>query len=459
MKPRLFLLLVLGPILVLAPWSSIGAGGARGTGGEPPLAGPSRLQLRRNHIVRAVERVKDAVVNIHSERTIHGPPSDWTNVQSQPSRINGMGTGIIIDPRGYIVTNHHVVEDVSVIRIRLSDGTTTSAAVIARDRESDLALLKINVGRPLATMPLGTAKDLMLGEDVIAIGNAFGYEHTVSKGIVSAIKRDVRLNKEISYRALIQTDAAINPGNSGGPLININGELVGVNVAIRAGAQGIGFAIPVDAMIESVARMLRQHRLQSAADGMEVQDRLVRTGDGLERQVVLTSIVDSGPAEKAGLEPGDVLLSVAGTPIRCSFDVQRVLLGKRPGEALAVVFERNGKRLSTRIVLGKSNRSAIELVWQRLGIRVAPVPRGEVIQVNQQLNGGVQIVGVRPQSPAARAGLHRGDVLVGLHRWETLSLSDIAYVLGHPDLATFTPLEFYIIRDGQVRRGWFQGID
>src|SRR5262249_29825556 len=155
-------------------------------------------------------------------------------------------TGILIDPRGYIVTNQHVVDEVSLIRVRLNDGTTHSARVVAREFEADLALLKVDVGRSLPIMPLGTANDLMVGETVIAIGNAYGYEHTVSVGVVSAIKRDVTLNKEVSYKSLIQTDASINPGNSGGPLLNVNGELVGVNVAIRAGAQGIGFAIPVD---------------------------------------------------------------------------------------------------------------------------------------------------------------------------------------------------------------------
>src|SRR4029077_8652466 len=121
------------------------------------------------------------------------------------NRVNGMGTGIIIDPRGYIVTNQHVVEDVNLIRIRLSDGTTQNTTVIARSQEADLALLKIDVRQPLPTMPLGTASDLMVGETVVAIGNAYGYEHTVSVGVVSAIKRDVTLNKEVSYKSLIQT--------------------------------------------------------------------------------------------------------------------------------------------------------------------------------------------------------------------------------------------------------------
>jgi len=192
---------------------------------------------RRTAVVDVVERARGAVVNIHSERTVRGPATEelFAHTPSQ-NRVNGMGTGIIVDPRGYIVTNYHVVEDVSVIRVRLSDGTTHSARVLTRDQETDLALLKVDLGRPLPTMPLGTSSDLMVGETVIAIGNAYGYEHTVTVGVVSAVKRDVTLNKEISYKQLIQTDASINPGNSGGPLLNINGELVGVNVAIRAGA-------------------------------------------------------------------------------------------------------------------------------------------------------------------------------------------------------------------------------
>ena len=190
---------------------------------------------RQTPVVDVVRRVRDAVVNIHSERTVRaaGAEEMFSNTSTQ-SRVNGMGTGILIDPRGYIVTNQHVVEDVALIRIRLADGTTANARVVARDSECDLALLKIDVDRPLPSLPLGTTRDLMVGETVVAIGNAYGYEHTVTVGVVSAVSRDVSLNKEVSYKALIQTDASINPGNSGGPLFNVHGELIGVNVAIRA---------------------------------------------------------------------------------------------------------------------------------------------------------------------------------------------------------------------------------
>src|SRR5439155_21881661 len=160
---------------------------------------------RRTAVVEVVERVRGAVVNIHSERSVRGPTTEELFAHAPPqNRVNGMGTGIIIDPRGYIITNQHVVDDVSVIRVHLSDGSTHSARVLIRDHDSDLALVKIDVGRPLPTMPLGTSSDVLVGETVIAIGNAYGYEHSVTVGIVSAIKRDVTLNKEISYKSLIQ---------------------------------------------------------------------------------------------------------------------------------------------------------------------------------------------------------------------------------------------------------------
>jgi serine protease Do len=240
--------------------------------------------LRQTPVVDVVRRVRDAVVNIHSERTAQGPLTDELfGTSPSQSRVNGMGTGIVIDPRGYLLTNYHVVEDVSVLRVRLGDGSTFSAHVLQRDPQADLALLKIEPHRPLATVPLGTSSDVQVGETVIAIGNAYGYEHTVTVGVVSAINRDVTLNKDVSYKALIQTDASINPGNSGGPLLNLNGELIGLNVAIRAGAQGIGFAIPVDTMIRVAARMLQGR--SGANLGLLVRDDLLKRGEDRETRI------------------------------------------------------------------------------------------------------------------------------------------------------------------------------
>lgn len=423
---------------------------------------------RRTPVVELVERVKNAVVNIHSERTVLGNVSEelFAMTPSQ-NRVNGMGTGIIIDPRGYIVTNQHVVEDVNLLRVRLADGSAHTARVIAREVETDLALLKIDTSRPLTAMPLGTATDLMVGETVVAIGNAYGYEHSVTVGVVSAIKRDVTLNKEVSYKSLIQTDASINPGNSGGPLINVNGELVGVNVAIRAGAQGIGFAIPVDTMIRVGADMLSVRKRNGVWHGLVVRDEL---GDGAEiakgsspaRRLVIERLEVNGPAARSGLQRGDVVVQVGDYPVTSSLDLERALLDVQAGDRVAMVVRRGAAEQRAELVLQateKASPAPVDLVWKKLGLRLSPVAAELVSRTNPQLHGGLAVSEVRAESPAGKAGIQRGDILVGLHQWEMLTLDNVVFVLSHAELATFNPLRFYIVRSNQVHRGWLQHVD
>src|SRR5436305_6806503 len=209
-----------------------------------------------------------------------------------------MGTGIVLDAGGYVVATYHVVADVQSLRVHVADGTKCPARVLAADKESDLAVIKIDPPRPLPTVPLGTASDLMLAERVIAIGNAYGYEHSVTVGNVSALKRDVTLNKDVSYKSLIQTQTPINPGNSGGPLFNKLGEVVGVNVAIRAGAQNIAFAIPVDTMIAKAAEMLSVRRRFGLRHGLVVADQCARDADDapLRRWVAVQRVEPGSPA-------------------------------------------------------------------------------------------------------------------------------------------------------------------
>jgi serine protease Do len=418
---------------------------------------------RRTPIVEAVDRVRPAIVNIHSERTVKGPASEELFSLSSQNRVNGMGTGIIIDPRGYIVTNQHVVEDVNVIRVHLSDGSAHIARVLARDHEADLALLKIDSSRPLQTVPLGTASDLMVGETVIAIGNAYGYVHTVTTGIVSAVKRDVTLNKEVSYKSLIQTDAAINPGNSGGPLLNVNGELVGVNVAIRAGAQGIGFAIPVDSMIRATADMLSIRKRNGTWHGLTVRDCVDVNANPLVRSLVVDRVDANGPGARAGVKPGDYVVQAGEAKVLCSYDLERALLESKAGAHVPLMVRRGGGEQHLDLVVQAVERAPqpppAELVWRKLGLRLNPVNAELVSRTNQQLHGGLAVSEVNPDSAASKAGIQRGDILVGLHQWETLTLDNVAFVLTHPDLASFNPLRFYIVRSGQVHRGWLQQVE
>ncbi len=435
---------------------------------ESPRPAGRDWNPRHTPVVDVVRRARDSVVNIHSERTVLGDktPAELLALAPSQNRINGMGTGVVIDPRGYIITNQHVVEDVNLIRVRLGDGTPCSARVLARDAETDLALLKIDAGKPLPVMPLGTATDLMVGETVIAVGNAYGYEHTVTVGVVSAVKRDVTLNKEMSYKALIQTDASINPGNSGGPLLNVHGDLVGVNVAIRAGAQGIGFAIPVDTMIRVAADMLRSRQRDGGWHGLVCRD-VVGEGDPvrpgtLSRKLVVDRAEAGSPAAKAGLQRGDVVTQVGDVAVLCVLDLERGLLERKPGDAVAVVVRRDGAEKRLELTLQAAEKPAGvagDVVWRKLGLRLQPVSAELVSRTNQQLHGGLSVSEVRPEGVAAKAGIQRGDILVGLHTWEMLSLDNVLYVLNSPELASFNPLKFYIIRAGQVHRGWLQQLD
>ena len=426
--------------------------------------GFTRTGARRTKVVDAVERIKNAVVNIHSERMVTAVAPDSFAVGSATNRVNGMGTGIIIDPRGYIVTNQHVIDDVNLLRIRLADGTTHNASVFARSPETDLAVIKINTGQPLPTIPIGTAMDLMVGETVLAIGNAYGYEHTVSLGVVSAVKRDVSLNKDMQYKSLIQTDASINPGNSGGPLVNINGDLVGVNVAIRAGAQGIGFAIPADNMIRTVSDLFRLRRRNITYDGMILRDHVDTTNDVPVRWVSVDRVETDSPAAKAGLQIGDKVEQIGSTKIRTTIDIERAFLEAKAGDSLTVQAHRDEQEVRVEIVLTGPDRTPrpqinLDIVWRKLGLQLAPVAGDSVAKVNRQLNGGLEVTAVSDESAAAKAGIKKGDILVGLHQWETLTVDNVQYVLSHPELATFSPLSFYILRQGQVRRGYLANMN
>jgi serine protease Do len=296
----------------------------------------------------------------------------------------------------------------------------------------------------------------MLAEKVLAIGNAFGYEHTVTVGTVSALKRDVSLNKEISYRSLIQTQTPINPGNSGGPLFNKLGEVVGVNVAIRAGAQNIAFAIPVDTMIAKAADMLSGRRRSGMRYGLTLADRYDRTAeDGPVRRWLTVQRVEPGSAAaEAGLKADDVVEAVGEVPVVTAIDFERGFLDHSKAK---VRVKRGADTFETALTGGGAavERAAAvattDLVWAKAGLRAVPIGANLVQPVDKQLRGGLYVSDVGLTGPAAKAGLLKGDILLGLHQWETLSLDNVSYVLTHKDLATFNPVRVIFVRDGKIR--------
>jgi serine protease Do len=420
---------------------------------------------RKDQVVDVYDKVKAGVVNIHSERTVNSASDDPFNRSAvQPQRVNGMGTGIVIDPRGYILTNFHVVDDVHALRIRLHDGTGHNARILALDKEADLALIKIDPARPLPVVPFGTSSDLMVGESVIAIGNAYGYEHSVTDGRVSFKGRDVSLNKDMGYKGLIQTSAPINPGNSGGPLLNIMGEVVGVNVAIRAGAQNIGFALPADFVVGRAADLLGRRR-GGLRHGLIVRDTATRdaTESPAKRALVVDGVEPGSPAAEAGVKTGDVIEQIDDLPVLTSIDLERGLLDKTIGAKVPLKVTRDKVTVPLELSFGPSSVKVVavngaDLAWKRLGVRLQPVAAEAVARANPQLHGGLLVLDVAVGGIAASAGIQKGDILVGLHTWETLNLDNVTFVLNHKDFATFLPLKFYLARDGKLRDGWMTSV-
>ena len=432
---------------------------------------------RETPLVRAVQRAKDSVVNIHSEKTSRNNEGLFTS--SRGRKVNGMGTGIVVDERGYIVTNFHVVNGVDLLRVTLEDGGTYDASVIRSDSVQDLALIKITPTKPLTVMPMGTSSDLMLGESVFAVGNAFGYEHTVTSGIISALSRDVEVNDTQSYYNLIQTDASINPGNSGGPLLNIDGEVVGINVAIRAGAQRIGFAIPIDDARRVIARLLSIEDLNHTVHGLLTKD--VKAAK--DRKLVVELPMPASPAEKAGFQAGDVIVKADKIDVVDGVDFERALLGFSAGETVDVQILREEKEetlslelaaqsddgLHNHIVQKPSANEPLEAarqpaqqeIWDALGIRIKQVNSKSRNLNGSGYRGGMQVVQVRSGSPADLEGIRTNDILVGIHIWTTVSLENVKYVIEHPEFPYFgspDPKKFYILRGretlfGTLRRG------
>jgi len=295
----------------------------------------SAQHSRKTPIVEAVARTRASIVTISVPRYGHK---------------DAVGTGILVDERGYIVTNRHVVGGARNVQVRLADGTELTAPVLIVEPGYDLAIVRVHAGRRLAALPLAPASDLMVGEQVIAVGHPFGYLNTVSTGIVSAVDREITMPTGDVLRGLIQTDASINPGNSGGPLLNINGELIGINVALREGAQGIAFAINADTVKMMLSRHLSALKVGGIYHGLNCDERIL--GEiGPRQRVVVAAVENEAPPAGAGLKTGDEILTVANRTVGNRFDVERALWDKRPGEKVALQVLRHGQAMTVTLTL------------------------------------------------------------------------------------------------------------
>lgn len=294
---------------------------------------------RRTPIVEAVEKTRAGIVTIKVEKN-----GNWGRIE------RSVGTGVIVDAHGYVVSNRHVITGASRITVLLDDGMELTARLAAEEVPSDLAVLRIQAGKRLHALPLGPGSDLLVGETVIAIGHPFGYTHTVSTGIISAVGRTIALPTGEVLSNLIQTDASINPGNSGGPLLNINGELIGINVALREGAQGIAFAINVDTLKQVLSRQLSALKVAGINHGLTCSESIATEGKQRQR-VVVDAVAKQTPAAASGLQRGDQILRVAEQPVANPFDVERAMWDRKPGEQITLTVLREGKQLTVGLKL------------------------------------------------------------------------------------------------------------
>lgn len=452
---------------------------------QPVLAAPAVSQQAKDGIqtlksfseafASVAEHVKPAVVSILvekpsergmlSRRMPQGHPGrgqdpfEWffqlPEGQDEPT-VKGGGTGMILRADGMVLTNNHVVEGASLIKVVLNDGREFEAKLQGTDPRTDLAVLKIDA-KSLPTVSLGSSDDMRVGEWVVAMGNPYGFDYTVTAGIVSAKGRKVVGGRQ--YEDFIQTDASINPGNSGGPLLNLDGEVIGINTMIAGIGTGIGFAIP-SSMARTVADQLMSDGkvtrpwlgvgIQSLTDEMS-KALNVKSKDG----ALVNQVYEGSPAEKAGLQRGDIITSVNGKPVKESDDLIREVIRGKVGDSIRVAIVRDGKEqvLSVKTDVmpeqpGRANPSVSGSARvETLGLGVTSVSQELAKKLGLRSATGVLIQEVLPSSPAARANLREGDLVLEVNRRPVSSVEEFNQAAGQTSQGAVLLL---VYRDGNT---------
>jgi Do/DeqQ family serine protease len=401
---------------------------------------------RESAVVKAVRKVSPAVVNISSEYAVRKRMNPFSgfgmdeffdsffrdffdpNLQRETKRTS-LGSGVIIDgKRGLIISNAHVIANTGIIKVVLQDEREYEAQIVGADPEFDLAVLQIKTDDRLPAIKLGSSDDLMIGETVIAIGNPFGFSHTVTTGVISALNRSIRTEDRV-YHEFIQIDASINPGNSGGPLLNINGELIGINTAIYAKAQGIGFAIPISKAKKIISDLIEYGEVIQAWIGITVQNLDKRLAHYLKVPVkkgVLVKAVESGsPAQKVGIQEGDILLSIDNRKLLSSDDYQNAMRGFAAGDTLQVDIWRNNRNLTLAVTTKVFPMElAEELAYKLLGVKVENLTSQNRQRFGASARVGVVISDLRQQSYLASIGVRPGDVIRQIDQFSIGSIED-----------------------------------
>ncbi len=400
--------------------------------------------------------VMPSVVNIRTEKTVKGGGRVFRQFGKGPMgedpfdffekffggdpqrdfRQRSLGSGFIIDPEGYIVTNNHVIEGADEIRVRLNDEKEYDAEIVGRDPNTDIALIRVRADAKLPACRLGNSDEVEIGQWVVAIGNPFGLEHTMTAGIVSAKGRVIGSGP---YDDFIQTDASINPGNSGGPLINMKGEVIGINTAIIASGQGIGFAVSINLAKGIIDQLKKSGEVTRGWLGVAIQDISPEIAEyyGVDRKdgVLVTEVFKDDPADRAGILAKDIIVAVNGTPVKTTRDLTRMIADIAVGQKAEIDVLRAGKerhfsvtvakRKDERLAAGKTEGEKKD----DLGIQVSELNPEMAARYNIPQNDGVIVTGVEPGSKGDAAGIMSGDIIREINHQPIQTAGDYQKVL------------------------------
>jgi serine protease Do len=412
-------------------------------------AGAAQAVAEFPSLTGLVKELKPTVVNISTTKLVRSPLDDFFRGRDAPDffgddffrrffgdqhprefRQKSLGSGFIIDKEGYIITNNHVVEKAEQIKVRLSDKKEYDAQVIGTDPKTDLALIKIKAAGSLPVVRLGDSDKLEVGEWVVAIGNPFGLEQTVTTGIISAKGRVIGAGP---YDDFLQTDASINPGNSGGPLFNLKGEVVGINTAIVAGGQGIGFAIPVN-MAKGLLPQLKKGKVVYGYLGVYIQDITpeLATSFGLkeDKGVLVSDVTPDSPAKKAGVNKGDVILEYDGKQVEEKGQLTKMVGRTAIGKKVKLVVLRDKEQKTLWVTIGELSEKQVTAAapkpeeTDRWGAKVQDITPDIAAHLGLSSNAGVVITEVEPGSPAEEENLQPGDVIIEVEHNPIKGLAD-----------------------------------
>lgn len=398
-----------------------------------------------------LKKVTPAVVNIATSGTVRVQESPLFNdpffrhffeMPSQPreQKTQSLGSGVIVDAeKGYIITNNHVIDKADEIKVTLRNGETHKAKLIGTDPDSDVAVIQIKA-KNLTAIPLADSEDLQVGDFAVAIGNPFGLGQTVTSGIISAIERS-GLGIE-GYENFIQTDASINPGNSGGALVNLRGELIGINTAIYSksgGSQGIGFAIPINMAEGIMQQLLSYGEVRRGRLGAQAQDLTPQLAEAFNipfrRGAVVSHVEKDSAADRAGLKPGDIVIEINGKAVRNAYSLRNYLGLLRIGQSVEMNILRDKKKLVLKATVAAQDKNKESVAGEKLHTHLTGTEI-QNIQPGSKLYGritGVIISAVEPGSPAARTGLRRGDIITSANRKDISNIVELENAISNND--------------------------